>query len=255
MKRADCIIVVTELMKKTLIGNSNGKYNHKIHVIYNGYDRDDFKDVKGEDSPHCKKVFDINYVGTWGQSTSPMFFSAALKELLTKYKYLNNKIRVNFVGEVKWDPVLKDQIDSYIKDNELEGVFNWIEFLPHKEALRYLLNANLLLLVIGQDKQKSDFYKHRVTSKLLEYLYVQRPILGLVPSDSEPAKIIRECDAGEIVNPENTEEIARAIYKMYYAWKENKLHYEFEKVEISKYDRRKQTKQLSAVFDSIAKKS
>ncbi len=251
VKRSDSIIVVSELMKEALIGNENGQYNHKIHVIFNGYDKDDFKDVKNEESSNYRSTFNINYVGTWGQSTTPMFFLAALKELITKYKYLNNKIKVNFIGEVKWDPVLKDKIFSYIKDNHLEEVVIWEKYLPHKEALRYLLSADLLLLIVGIDKQKPAFYRYRVLAKLFEYLYVKKPIIALVPPDGETARIIRECNAGKIINPESVDKIASAIHKMYHDWRENKLHYNFNDREIVKYDREKQVKQLVDIFNPL----
>jgi len=251
LKRVNRIIIVSQLMRSYLSGNENNELEYKIREIYNGFDSEDFRNINVINDATDKNLFKINYVGTWGYSTSPMNFLAALNKLLIENESLNSQIRVNFIGGVKYDPELRNRIYLYIKKNNLEKVINWVEFIPHKEALRYLKSADVLLAVVGRSNKDTQFYKYRVLAKIFEYLYVRKPILFLGIPNGETARIIKECNSGEIVDPDNISCISDKIYDMYSAWKLGKLKYNFNMREIEKYDRRKQTMQLANIFNSL----
>jgi len=251
LRRVNRIIIVSQLMRSYLSGNENNELEYKIREIYNGFDSEDFRNINVINDATDKNLFKINYVGTWGYSTSPMNFLAALNKLLIENESLNSQIRVNFIGGVKYDPELRNRIYLYIKKNNLEKVINWVEFIPHKEALRYLKSADVLLAVVGRSNKDTQFYKYRVLAKIFEYLYVRKPILFLGIPNGETARIIKECNSGEIVDPDNISCISDKIYDMYSAWKLGKLKYNFNMREIEKYDRRKQTTQLANIFNSL----
>jgi hypothetical protein len=64
----------------------------------------------------------------------------------------------------------------------------FIEQQPHPDAIQIMLDADILLLVIGDAR-----FNWIVTGKLFEYLRCQKPILTLANADSEAAKILHSC--------------------------------------------------------------
>ena len=53
-----------------------------------------------------------------------------------------------------------------------------------------------------------------VTAKIFEYLAAGRPILAAVPSDGEAAAIVRDTNAGTVVEPDDVDAIGAALTEM-----------------------------------------
>jgi glycosyltransferase involved in cell wall biosynthesis len=235
-------------MKQDFAGRAGNKADGKITLIYNGYDQDDFIGLD-HIKKHDKK-FIITYLGTWGHLVTPEFFLRALGSLLRKKEHLRERIKVNFIGEVKFDTDLGARIEQIISQENLGLVVQRLPFVPHKRGLSHLYDSDVLLLVIGMDTDRPDASNWRVVAKLFEYLYVRKPILALVPPDGESARIIRETNSGEIVPPNDIDCIEEKIYEMYKRFENGNLTSHIRSIE--KYDRRIQTGLLAGIFDKLA---
>lgn len=248
LRKSDHIVTVGEIMKQYFARLVDDDCNDKIGVIYNGYDKEDLVGL-GDVTKQDEK-FVITYMGTWGHIRDPEFFLRALGSLLRKREYLRERIRVNFIGEVKFDVDLATRIEQVISEENLGMVVHRVPFIPHKQGLSYLYASDVLLLVIGMPVGRPDVPDWMVTSKLFEYLCVRRPILALVPPDGEAARIIREANAGEIIAPTDIDRIEEKIYDMYKRFERGDLT--SNPTGIEKYDRRIQTGLLAGIFDKLA---
>ena len=247
LRKSDHVVTVGEIMKQDFVRLIGDGSNNKISVIYNGYDKEDFiglDSIKKQDDR-----FVITFLGTWGHLVTPEFFLKALGSLLRKKEYLREKIKVNFIGEVKFDANLAFRIEQIISWENLGMVVHRIPFVPHKKGLSYLYSSDALLLVIGVDMGKPTLSDWRVVAKQFEYLFVRKPILALVPPDGESARIICESNAGEIVAPTDVDHIEKAIYDMYKNFEKNELASNVKLSDIDKYERKRQTGELADIFN------
>jgi glycosyltransferase involved in cell wall biosynthesis len=247
LRCSDHIVSVGEVLKEELIKLGGSLLQDKVSVIYNGYDKDDFT---GNVVPVAKdNRCVITYVGTWGPGRSPEYFLEALAGLLRHSPDMKERLRINFIGEFKYSPDLEKRVRQYIEQASLSDVVSIIPWLPYKEALARLLASDILLLIERPESATNNNF-WVVTSKIFLYLYAKKPILALLPSGGEAAKIIQEAGAGEIVSPTDVEAIASKIGDMYKRFEKGDLT--SNPVGIEKFDQRIQTAMLAEIFDSLA---
>lgn len=157
----------------------------KQEVLYNGFDPEDFADI----SYQRKDIFRVKYVGqlTAGQDASPLLIALSRLQLpLLKFFLIGTR---DFPATAF--PVHK------------------IPFLPHKEALRELVNAELLVLFINNYEGNEGM----LTTKLFEYIGARTPILCISEPKGEAYKLICQTESGFVSN--NPEAIADYISRLY----------------------------------------
>ncbi len=244
LRCSDKIISVGQMLKEELI--SLGDVSHdKVNVIYNGYDKEDFIDAPAA-SRNGRCV--ITYAGTWGPGRSPEHFLKALNMLLQRSPEMRENLQVNFIGEFKYSPDMEKKTRHYIEHANLNDVVTITQWLPYREALAKLLASDVLLLVERPESPSNNNF-WVVTSKVFLYLYARKPILALLPSGGEAAKIIRESNAGEIVSPTDIEAIANKISEMFGFFKKGELASNVRLSDIDKYERKRQTGELADIFN------
>jgi glycosyltransferase involved in cell wall biosynthesis len=171
LKKADRIITVGESLKALFSLKIKG-IAHKTEVITNGYDEADFKDVKANEPAR----FTLTYVGTLSDIYPVDSLLAAFKNLVSEGK----DFVLRFVGSVSENA--RKLIVSAIP-------FTSVEFIPHVthyEAIRYMLNSSVLILIIPSHASNKSI----LTGKIFEYIATGRPVLCLGPVDGDAAKII-----------------------------------------------------------------
>ena len=87
-------------------------------------------------------------------------------------------------------------------------------YLPHRESLAYLLQGDMLLLTLNSGIGGEVIYP----AKVFEYLAVNKPILALVP-EGVSVELVRSTKSGVVVDPDDMEEIKRAIRTAYHEYK------------------------------------
>ncbi|OGW48169.1 MAG: hypothetical protein A2Y66_02370 [Nitrospirae bacterium RBG_13_41_22] len=242
---ADHITAISHILSRNLNKLQDSQKKDKVSVIYNGYDGEDFEET--DHNQFRSQPFTITYLGTWGSGRSPEPFLRALGRLLVIHPTLKDRIVVNFVGEVKFDPEMQKHIEQVISEENLDGVVKMIPFLPFRKGLDLLRQGDVSLLVVSP-------YHSRIgclSSKLFEYLYAGKPILALALSESEEAQIICKAGAGQVVVPDDITAISRKIEEMYRAFQSGDALCDVDFCGIKKYERRRQTYELAAIFDSL----
>ncbi len=181
LEQADKIITVSNSCKENFASKTTCA--DKLMVIPNGYDEVDFQNVSELSQTTDKKV--ISYVGVLSSLYDVNPFVEALKKLTDEEK---SKLLLRFVGNV--DGGVLESIKSV-------GIeVDFVQYVPHKEAIAYMCGSDVLLLFLPQTKENKGI----LTGKLFEYLAAKHPILLVAEADGDAAKLIVEQSAGVALN-------------------------------------------------------
>src|SRR3990167_7469472 len=143
-KNSDKIVVVSDSIGKNLIEKYNLDHK-KVITITNGYDDEDFK-VKGEIDP---MKFTITYTGSIYRTRSPATFFRALKNLFDEIPSSRKTVEVNFIGDF-----LDKESLNLVEKLDLRENVNFLDYVPHKEAIKRNLSSDLLFLVVDYKDSK-----------------------------------------------------------------------------------------------------
>jgi glycosyltransferase involved in cell wall biosynthesis len=177
LKKADKIITVGVSLK-TLFSSKMTDIKNKIEVITNGYDENDFSGIIAT----TPSIFTITYVGT----LSDIYPIDGFLNALHIFKEKGNKFMLRFIGAVSLKQ--KDLIQSKTGDSVLE----FIPYVDHPAAIKFMLNSTVLLLIIPDHQSNKSI----ITGKLFEYIASGKPIVCLGPADGDAAGIIRDTGHG-----------------------------------------------------------
>ena len=237
-KYADEIISVTEPIKIDFIKQYKDILPEKCIVITNGYDSDDFKNIKIKKSDK----FTISHIGSFYGNVSPAFFLEGVKNAIKERKSLEKDIEILFIGRASKENW------GIANEYELGEVVREIGYSSHEKAIQYMTDSTCLLLIIGLGKKSRLLF----SGKIFEYIASGTSIIATVPTDGVAANLIRETNTGTVVNTDDVDGIKNAILDFHDKWKEGKLKIEPDWDIIEKYSRKELTKKLANVFDDVS---
>jgi glycosyltransferase involved in cell wall biosynthesis len=200
-RRADRIVALTEAFKRHI--NKRGVSEERITVIKNGADLSQFIVLPRNNA--FRENFDFNgnfiasFVGTHGMAHGlETVFKAA--EILR----LRKDITFLLVG----DGSERDRLLQLKEDMRLSNVI----MLPQqkKEKMPEIIAASDACMVL---LKKQDLFKTVIPSKMFEAMAMERPIIHGVEGESKA--IIEEADCGICIEPENAQELADSIVRLY----------------------------------------
>ncbi len=177
LRKADKIITVGASLKNLFSLKVKGIEN-KTEVITNGYDKDDFSGMIAQ----TPSKFTITYVGT----LSDIYPIDGFLNALYSFKEKGNEFILRFIGSVSQKQ--KDLIQS----KTIDSIVEFIPYVDHAEAIKYMLNTSVLLLIIPDHQSNKSI----ITGKLFEYLASGKPIVCLGPADGDAAGIIENTGHG-----------------------------------------------------------
>ena len=179
LNKADKIVTVGSSLKALFSSKLCGAEN-KITVITNGFDDDDFAGLDSS-SP---EIFTISYTGTLSDTYPVTVFLDALDFIREEgYNY-----RLKFIGTVT--PKQKDLILSRSGAAPVE----FISYVDHPTAIKYMLETSVLLLIIPVHKSNRSI----ITGKIFEYIASGKPIVCVGPPDGDAAEILKETGHGRM---------------------------------------------------------
>ncbi len=220
LANADLNLVITNYIADELpAGNKR--------VLYNGYDH---KDFEGSEY-HAQEKFRVKYIGKVTQGQDVSVAVEALRELRDGGM---DKIEMVFVGTWKAgeEPYRYDFVRS-------------LPQMPHEQAVGQIVDAEALLLLINQYAGS----KGMLTTKLFEYIGSGTPIVSLGDTTGEAAQVLRDYDAGKMIDYRNVEAFKNEIGRLYRAWNgSNAIRNRNNTAALSA---KEQTKQLAEALNSI----
>jgi glycosyltransferase involved in cell wall biosynthesis len=235
MERSTRIITTTEKYHSYLRSFYVDLPESKFHIIWNGYDEEDFRALEAI-QPNVK--FTVSYLGTFYFGRSPKSFLHALSELVKEGEMDKSRLEVCFIGDVRYAE--GESVEDLIQFYGLSGCVKISDPVPYKDALMAMKQSNVLLLFAP------DQY-YCIPAKAFEYLGSQRNILCF-SKDGATADLIRRTGSGIVVEPDDAQQIKSAILR---------LHAEFtqgltndHKTDIFKFERRNLVASLSHLLEA-----
>ena len=218
LKHADKITTVSGSWSHEL----SQKANKNIEVIYNGFDKEDFgKNVYPE------KKFIITYVGSLNDDRNAPKLWQVLNDLCSNSEF-KNELELRLIGNISTH--VKTEILKY---KHLKTSVQFLDYLPHQEAIRMLQKSQILLLLINQTANEKGI----IPGKLFEYLAANRRILCLGNKKSDIFQILQETRSGVVLNRNDAHEIMQTL-KIWFKEFQNNLLNQSQHYNISKYSRK-----------------
>jgi len=226
LQKADAILVVGKTMKEKF-----SQFSNNIHVVTNGFDTDI---KKGKEKLPLDTYFSITHIGLMNADRNPIILWKVLTEICHKNEDFKKDIVVKFVGK------LADEVDKSLQNVPFK--VHKIDYLPHQKVLQYQQTSQVLLLAVNNVKSAKGI----ITGKIFEYLQAKRPILAIGPTDGDLAEILKETNAGVIVNFDDEHQLKKEILKLYKAFKSGSLRSPSKNIE--QYHRKEITRKLSFII-------
>ena len=209
-----------------------------VEVITNGYDEDDFENIKSSPS----KKFELIHIGSLNKDRNPINFWEALSELIKENKKLTKDLKITFIGQTDYS--VFESLKKYSLDNYAEKA----DYKPHDELMNIAGTARILLLPLNDTPNVYGI----IPGKLFEYIALKIPILCIGPENGDSAKIINECNAGIVADFEDKEKIKTALQGFYKEFIDGRLSYSTVDNNRLKYSRKKLTKDIADILNVIS---
>ena len=201
-RRADQIIAVGEDMKNILI--QKGFSALKIRQIHNWVDLNFIRPLPKKNSfserHQVVDKFVVLYAGNLGRVHN-------FEDLLEAAEKLRDYPEIVFL--IVGEGALKKQIIRQIKSRELTNI-HLIPFEPRSHLAIVLATADLNVVLLRKGMAGLS-----VPSKVYSILASGRPILACLEEESDVAKMVRVAQAGFVVPPGHSEELAQVILKVF----------------------------------------
>jgi len=224
INKADDVIVVSS----SLIQNYKDTGRQDFHVLPNGYDTDDFDNLKKTGSDK----FRILYAGGLSASQNPVNFFEAVSRLVDQVK---QNLDINFYGS------FHSSILDTINKNNISSLVNLHDYIAHNEAIKKMADADLLLLLIPNTKYNEGI----ITGKLFEYMAARNFILTVGPPKGDAANILEETGSGKVIGYD--EDPSKIIIEQFERWKKKEI-LQVDEEALNKYTRRSTTQKLSQIL-------
>ncbi|MCX2739113.1 glycosyltransferase family 4 protein [Pontibacter anaerobius] len=237
LELADAIVVTSEDTKRLFLNKPASIDARKIHVIPNGYDGADF--VYQSKPP--KNEFLITYTGTITEQYNIDVFLKVLAHMLSVHNEINYKLR--FVGKVS------EGMKKRIEKAGVLGICEFIPYVPHQEAIKYMMESTVLFLAIADVENVFA----NVPGKLFEYLASNKPIIALGPVHSDMDRIIDECGAGRLFHYTAYDLMLDHLNQWSKAWKINP-NLDLPYINHSRFSREALTEELAKLVLKLVRK-
>ncbi len=208
----------------------------KFHYLPNGYREQDFAQAEKKNLPG----FNLLYLGAFYGPQSPEVFFRSLRFALKKHPEIKKELKVWMVGQFNPEHL------SLIQNFELSEWVQVQEYLPHSQALGWMLGAFALVLILAGEKESFV-----VPGKVFEYLRSPAWILALLP-EGESAEILKKAGGVIICSSGKVEETAEAIFQLFQFWKEKKIPERNQKW-VEQFEEKNLSKILVELVNSLMK--
>ena len=234
LARADAIIFTNEQTRSTVMQKYPPDWKHKTHVIPHGFDAD-IVPASLPSLPDAGKLH-LVYTGNFYQMRSPEPLMHALAKVCEDRTHAE-QLAVTFIGST---PAVFQEMAATLN---LSDIIRFLPTMPNKEAIENAAQADILL-IIDAPSEKSLF----LPSKLIDYLPLRKPILGITPLEGASADLLRRLEC-RVCPPDDISQIANAIKSLLKKWKQGTLGVSASYDQVARsYDIRETTQILNRIL-------
>lgn len=182
VKEASALSFVTKTMQ-VAYQKFYPQYQHKMHCVYNGFDKGDFPSV----SEPLNDRLSFFYAGSFYNGLrSPFPLMQLLDKAFEDNLLTKNEVQIQIAGNI--DEEQKQTMKGYKSYTCIEFLGN----IPRTEVLQYMCRTTFLWLIVANIKS----HYQTIPIKLFEYIAARRPIVNFAPNVSESSQIIQEKNLG-----------------------------------------------------------
>ena len=225
--------VFAEFLKK------HDKISNKLSTVLMGFDPMEFPRSRPViQKRNDNNKFTLTFSGLFYKSFRPRGLLAAISNLIAEGEVESDTVRIQFVGA-------NDLSDIGFEDRY--GICEFTGFVPRGEALKYLSQADALLLLLSKERGERV-----IPSKTFEYLACGTPILALIPPTGDIAGIINETGGGLVVDHEDVEGIRSAFLLLYKSWKQGAKLFQPDWEKIDNFNQKNFTRKFANLLDEMS---
>lgn len=207
----------------------------KVDLLTNGFDVDDFASVKRKRTSQ----FTLRHIGMVDELRDPRPILQSVRELCEIETGFAEKIKVEFIGNVN------SAFRKYVADDRvLKSVVSFRDTIPHDQLLQLYGETDVQLLVLAH----TTIAPGNLPGKLFEYLASGNSILGIGPTHGDAAVVLKETNAGIILERVDNDGIKDALMKFYSRWRDGN---DSTQRDVSVYSRENLTRQLVSLLNSL----
>ena len=223
--------VLTQANKVVTISPSCGKDleklgNRTVDIITNGFDTDDFTPIAIGGDSKMSDGFMFHHTGALNKDRNPYTLWKVLGDLCKENPELKQDLILKFTG--KTDAIVLESL----KQQGLEANFQKLEYMPHSEIVKSMVQSPILLLPLNNTPNNAGV----LSGKLFEYLAAKRPIFGVGLPNADAAAILKETQAGVMVDFDDYEGTKKQVLNLYAQYKSNTLTVQSNSID--KYSRK-----------------
>lgn len=228
LKSADKVIVVSEGMKTEF-----EQLRSEVKIITNGYDAE----ISENEPVLLDDKFSISYIGLLTERQNPEMLWRVLAELCHEIPDFKTNLEIKLTGKIDHSAI--ESIEKYkLTPNLIHS-----NYIPHNEAVKQQRQSQILLLLMLNQPNTGSI----LTGKLFEYLAAKRPILGIGSPNGDAAGLLRETQAGVMIDFDDYSVLKEQIVRYYGLYKSGGLSVNSSAIE--KYSRKELTAQLAAILE------
>ncbi|MBW6410892.1 glycosyl transferase group 1 [Clostridium weizhouense] len=208
---ADKFIFVTEENRKDYIKEYTFLTQKQTYVLNRGFDKGLYEKLSLEETPNLINNNKVNVVYA-GEIFSKLRninpFIEALEELKNENKEYYNMLNVLFFGNI-------DDVEGKKRLEKLD-IAKVSSRIPFNEALKYMLNSEVLLL-FGNKNSK------QIPAKIYDYFGTNGKIFIIYGDENDPIKDVVENHEKCITSINSSKDIKNNLYKLIDLYKADKI--------------------------------
>jgi len=238
IREADAVVFVTSRTAEVVMRKYPREWQKKVHVVPHGYETDFLGDLDLVPGP--RRRLRLVYTGMFykGKRTPEGLFRGL--QLLGRSRPLEEQLEVRLIGPFAPDYQPLAQSLGLGQVVACSGPVSFMESMQENAA------ADVLLLI------EAPFSPSLILpTKLVDYLPLGKPILGLIPPEGTPAELMGRLGCPQVA-PDDAAGIARVIGELLDRWQAGSLTVppQFSRV-APEYDIRRTTQLFDRVLREI----
>lgn len=205
--RADAVVFVSEQTRELVMRKYPAAWRTKAHVVPHGYDPDIARALPPVSMAHER--LRLVYTGNFFAGRTP---DGLIEAIVSLPPAMRNRLEVRFVGQ------MAPGYDRHIESRGVHDIISLRGPMSFLDSVKEAAAADVLLVVDAPNEKGSVF----LPSKLVDYVMLKKPILGLTPRSGASASLLERLQC-PVVPPDDPPAIAAELRTLLEHWTDGRL--------------------------------